>query len=129
MTKRNRRTWDGHRNVVQQGWDSDVQNFTLTYSEALEDTYEAVLFKIILNGCMCGYPVCCVVHYAARWYRFFQTGDQKHTKADKIVYTALGQPYSECHNDVHIQSFEETEQSKGLNSSVLPDSTVERYKE
>ncbi len=111
MTKRNRRTWDGHRNVKREGWDSDYQNFTLTYSEALEPTIESLVIKIVVNGFMCGFPVCCIIEYAKRWLRFMKTHNIEDSKSTLFGVTELGQPFALCLSDVHEPSYQWYEES------------------
>lgn len=129
MTKRNRRTWDGHRNVKQLGFDSDYQNFTLTYSEALEPSIEATMLKIVVNGFMCGFPICCVLDYSRRWFRFSKTGDAKDAKGNRFGTTDLGQPFAMCtgseHDMLGVVLLEQIESSEPLNTTPRPLSVVE----
>ena len=108
MTKRNRRTWDISLYDLSEGFDSDVQNFTLTYSEALEATVEGVLLKIAINGFMCGFPICCVIAYLKRWYKFSKTGNPEDVRSPGFGVTECGQIYAlcqQCLNSRDVPSF------------------------
>jgi len=107
VTKRNRRTWDVSEYAIVEGFDSDFQNFTLTYSEALEPTVEGVLLKIVINGFMCGFPICCVIEYAKRWFKFSKTGDPEDVRSPCFGVTEYGQIYARC-------------EAQGLNRSIVP---------
>jgi hypothetical protein len=100
VTHRNRRTWDV-REKGEYGFDGDVQDFTLTYSETLESGIEGLMIKICLNGFMCGYPTCCVINYAKRWFKWTKTHQARDVESHKFGVTENGQRYAQCRGIIH----------------------------
>src|SRR5689334_16706219 len=97
-----RRSWDKRKKY---GWDSDFQDFTLTYSEGFGSqavlSDEDILMIMAINGFSCGFPECCVLYYLKKCVRFFKSHIDSDTNAEKLAVTDLGIIYAQCPSEVH----------------------------